>query len=481
MVFRFPSKFYTNSETYEKHKNEPYTFMAEDVDEKIDTVWRPYILLWILDGLRRYNEVRFSVIPAVCRNWRQGLVAQQDTVTPWLQDNVETGTAAHTLRGGWQKLSGLAESLSQLGDGEDQGLTQVTQLCCYSSAFTMNLLPSQTLRSAFPVPIRFLSKKPSISASPNTSVVVPGGDEPSSDVSENGRGSYHAPYGRLANVRGHGCERWSKGPSVVAQDGQKPLSKKGQMLLSIAPVNDEDLARIKSRIASNRATEREKWQDYVTAYRRAWGIQHVTEQFIRDWGTRCGSEAVNLVFACLIPQRWAAKGVGNIARDRFPVKVRVLSELVAALGLRHILDYETTFDVEARREQLMETAPFREWDHTYKLFRPQCKRTEEGFSTRHHTDTIRGVLGVCELVMKGYRDRKGGGVKERRDYMSGKEECNIMLELAALKYRQQRNGEREASSGSTCGNQNTQGYPTKDPGYSEILEGVEIVRFSDLL
>lgn len=88
LVFRFRSKFYNNAEEYEAHKDDPHTFLSEMVDEKLEGEWKPYLLLWLLEGLARYNDVGFSVIPSVCKDWRNGLVAQRDTVTPWLNDNV---------------------------------------------------------------------------------------------------------------------------------------------------------------------------------------------------------------------------------------------------------------------------------------------------------------------------------------------------------------------------------------------------------
>ena len=54
----------------------------------IEGQWRPYILLWLLEGLKRYNECGFRAIPRACAQWRDSLVEGQGTVTPRLQDNV---------------------------------------------------------------------------------------------------------------------------------------------------------------------------------------------------------------------------------------------------------------------------------------------------------------------------------------------------------------------------------------------------------
>ena len=82
------SKFYTQLDEYEQHKDEPYTFMAEGCDDKIAGIWRPYIMQWLLEGLQRWHKERFAVIPTICRDWKRELVSQQDTFTPWFEDHL---------------------------------------------------------------------------------------------------------------------------------------------------------------------------------------------------------------------------------------------------------------------------------------------------------------------------------------------------------------------------------------------------------
>ncbi len=77
------SKFYTDAADYELHKDDPHTFLAKDFDELIKGEWRPYMLNWLLKGLANYHSIRFSVVPAACKNWRTDLVNEQNIVLPW--------------------------------------------------------------------------------------------------------------------------------------------------------------------------------------------------------------------------------------------------------------------------------------------------------------------------------------------------------------------------------------------------------------
>lgn len=88
LVINHRSKFYADPAEYELHKHEENTFPAEDVDHLIGGEWRPYALQWALEGLARYNDIRLTKLPASCKGFKANLVAQQDTVTPWINDHL---------------------------------------------------------------------------------------------------------------------------------------------------------------------------------------------------------------------------------------------------------------------------------------------------------------------------------------------------------------------------------------------------------
>jgi hypothetical protein len=297
-------------------------------------------------------------------------------------------------------------------------------------------------------------------------------DTPMTDIlaanyarAENGQRRFLLEVKCLLQESGHQvCFRAPAAESEGEAAGGKD-SKRKEMLLTVKPVSEEEHARIRWRIEKNRASESDKWTDYAMAYRRAWCIDKITEEFVEEHGTECGSEAVDLVICCMTPDWQGGEVVGNLTRDAFPVKVRIVREVVAALGLTDILDAETTFDVEGRREQLMQTALFRNWEQLYRHFQPRCAAKAGGsFSLRRITDTLRSVFKSCKLTMVSTRDRKGAvGNQERRDYCLNAEQVVSMRELAALKYWS-RKGTRLTAGG-------------KAPA----LEGVTIVKYAELV
>ena len=88
VIIHHRSRFCTNDEQYERDKHIPYTYRAEDKDTEICGSWRPYIMHWFIEGLKTWHQKSFREIPDVCREWKKGLVAVQDTVTPWIEDHL---------------------------------------------------------------------------------------------------------------------------------------------------------------------------------------------------------------------------------------------------------------------------------------------------------------------------------------------------------------------------------------------------------
>ena len=98
LVIHHRSKFYSDPVEFEAHKHEARTFLAEDVDTLIVGAWRPYVLHWALEGLASYHKVKLTKVPASCMGFKQELIAQQDTVSPWLAENIQhTGLASDRM------------------------------------------------------------------------------------------------------------------------------------------------------------------------------------------------------------------------------------------------------------------------------------------------------------------------------------------------------------------------------------------------
>lgn len=90
LLVQHRSRFYMKEEDYEQNKSKEYTFKAIDLDKKLE-IWRPYYLEWALDGLKNYWIKKFDTVPVACTQWRNSLVQEQDTITPFIEDNVERG------------------------------------------------------------------------------------------------------------------------------------------------------------------------------------------------------------------------------------------------------------------------------------------------------------------------------------------------------------------------------------------------------
>ena len=89
VVIRHRSKFCADEAEYERHKHEEFTYMAQDCSDKIKGIWRPYMLLWMLEGLKRYHVLKFTNKPASFSEFKDKLLNQQDSVTPWVKEVTE--------------------------------------------------------------------------------------------------------------------------------------------------------------------------------------------------------------------------------------------------------------------------------------------------------------------------------------------------------------------------------------------------------
>ena len=89
------SRFYKEGEMV---PDEPHTFRADSsIKEKFKN-WRPYFLRWCLEGLQRYNKVRFSEVPEACLKFKRKLLADCNSVQEYLRHAVEDGSPEDFLQ-----------------------------------------------------------------------------------------------------------------------------------------------------------------------------------------------------------------------------------------------------------------------------------------------------------------------------------------------------------------------------------------------
>ena len=87
VIMRHRSRFCT-PEQMSSYGSQPYTFpVVSGVNEEANMRrWAPSMLLWLLEGLRRYWEVGLDLMPPQCREWKQHLVEEKDPVRDFLQE-----------------------------------------------------------------------------------------------------------------------------------------------------------------------------------------------------------------------------------------------------------------------------------------------------------------------------------------------------------------------------------------------------------
>lgn len=69
----------------------PHSYPADPNIKQSFEVWRPYFLLWCLDGLKMYHDEGFRHIPPSCQQFKQDLVAEKDAVMDFLDTYLEPG------------------------------------------------------------------------------------------------------------------------------------------------------------------------------------------------------------------------------------------------------------------------------------------------------------------------------------------------------------------------------------------------------
>ncbi|KNC96069.1 uncharacterized protein SPPG_08461 [Spizellomyces punctatus DAOM BR117] len=87
LVLPFRAKFLSPAE-YEKSEYQ-YKFLANPhIDERF-SVWRPYILKWMIEGHKKYMEKGFNDIPAECRKWKEDVTKDVDNIEEWINEHIE--------------------------------------------------------------------------------------------------------------------------------------------------------------------------------------------------------------------------------------------------------------------------------------------------------------------------------------------------------------------------------------------------------
>ena len=211
------------------------------------------------------------------------------------------------------------------------------------------------------------------------------------------------------------------------------------MMLAAAPAGSQELDAIKRRIYGNEASEDDKWPHYAESYKRAWGLDRLDEGFLAAHGTDAGCRKVKMLARVLCPElRRLADDDTSLAERSGILKVPLIEEVIAALGLRSPFDTETVIAdlMEVFDGGLVRTEMFKDYGRTARLFRQGDAGVKE-WDLRRVVKAVNMVLNAVGLSLVGTTTRvQKQNVKTAvTTYRLNSDEAGEMTELVKLRLR----------------------------------------------
>ncbi|KAJ3002401.1 hypothetical protein HKX48_002348 [Thoreauomyces humboldtii] len=87
LVFPFVAKFHMTDKAYNESTYEYKQRGDPNIGDKFPR-WRPYILEWLLEGYKKYEERHFTIIPEVCTKWRDNVVNDVHNLKDFIDDHI---------------------------------------------------------------------------------------------------------------------------------------------------------------------------------------------------------------------------------------------------------------------------------------------------------------------------------------------------------------------------------------------------------
>lgn len=262
----------------------------------------------------------------------------------------------------------------------------------------------------------------------------------------NAQADYLHCFAELAVAAGHRVTV----DRIVAAAALSPPAEPGGItaskMLAAAPIDDdEEHERIRLRVVRNVASEDDKWRMYVASYKAGWGVDRIDGAFIEAVGTRPGSPEARLLARVLCPALRSGRPGDrdtSLTEQAGVFKVVLVSETIAALGLRSPFDVETVVpDLMAAFEStLRETPMFREYNQNARLFRQgQVVGVSGEWDLKKVSKAVNMVLGAVGLKLRATKEaRPGKGATRKRsksDYRLDPQRVAEMVELVKLRLR----------------------------------------------
>lgn len=187
-----------------------------------------------------------------------------------------------------------------------------------------------------------------------------------------------------------------------------PSNMNMEILLTAAEITDSQFEYLHGRIVACEATEEDKQRHYKFRYMRSWRIDIIDEAFVKENGiaVSCPSlkRLIRYIYGDVCLRDWE-----DPEDDKLMVHCRVFREIIAALGLKHPLDFAKNVAATECRDKLMTTTYFSQYETMSRVFNPRAEAVTE-WNNKRITEALNTVFHVFGLNIKStaQRSRKTG-------------------------------------------------------------------------
>ncbi len=287
----------------------------------------------------------------------------------------------------------------------------------------------------------------------------------------NGSARFFQEFRSIAEEQGHRVtiERPADANAATGTETAAPnkdIGTQARALLSYADLTEEEYEAVQKRIYENEASSDDKWLAYKHMYKKAWGIDRITPEFVDAHGTGTRNGRVHLCMQLLYPSLRPT----NIEAPREAqtlLKVGLITQVMDALGWEHPFDYgKPAVSYEDAKERLLSTDCFQKYKQNIRLFETRAKAERPGWTPKDVGDALRTILGAAGVsVASASQQHRGEGGRVRTyAYSIDEEKAKETAALVNLRARGMARDDAELCAGA-----------------NEVLAGVGYGRWGELV
>jgi hypothetical protein len=222
----------------------------------------------------------------------------------------------------------------------------------------------------------------------------------------NANGNFLRTFGLQAQASGH---------KVVTQrvvtsrpEGVTDTCCAERMISAMPFASMDEYEEIMERMKSMDASEEDKWRVYTAGYKRAWCIDKIDAEFLKEHGTYADAFKVTMLCRILAVDKndggWKDT---SMSKQCNVLKVPYIIDTIKALGLSSPFDTKLVINDlwELFKNSLLPTPFFKGYIHTAPLFN-KCTRGMNGeWDLKKTVKAVNMVLGAAGLGLVGKRSR----------------------------------------------------------------------------